>query len=165
MQSHKHYNNRTSFDYRGKQDFDDAKNQLTGKPTKKFFLGAYLLIVTLMKEIRPVVTEEDHFYNRDESFSITILWNVWHIRRLKQGQYQWFFRRLLSYKSDALNWDFDCWSQTCNCQKKSVWIVKHSIIHGLYQVFRTEVDSTQETKNSDFSKKYSSASRTVLIET
>ena len=33
--------------------------------------------MTLMNEIKPVVTEKHHFDNRDESFSKTTSWKIW----------------------------------------------------------------------------------------
>ena len=41
--------------------------------------------MTLMKEIKTVVTEKHHFDNRDESFLITTFWKFWTIKVLMQG--------------------------------------------------------------------------------
>ena len=46
----------------------DAKNQPTEIWVKSFPLDLELLFVTLMNEIKPVVTEKHHVDNRDESF-------------------------------------------------------------------------------------------------
>ena len=62
--------------FRECRDFD-AKNQLTVIWNESFFLRARMLIVTLVKELKPVVTEKHHFDNRDESFVITTFWNSW----------------------------------------------------------------------------------------
>ena len=45
----------------------DAKSQVTEILTKTFFLAVMGLIVTLVKEVKPVITEERHLDNGDES--------------------------------------------------------------------------------------------------
>ena len=52
-----------------------GKNEQTENRIQVFSLSVKLLIVTLMIEIKPVVTEKHHFDNRDESFLITTSWN------------------------------------------------------------------------------------------
>ena len=55
------------------------KNQLTEIWIQSSSLSARLLIVTLMKEIKPVVTEKHHFDGRDESFLSTNFWKIQNI--------------------------------------------------------------------------------------
>ena len=52
---------------------------------QSFSLSPRSLIATLMKEIETVLTEKQHFDNRDELFSITTVWNFWTIKILMQG--------------------------------------------------------------------------------
>ena len=43
----------------------DGKNQVTENSTDAFFPFIKLLIVTIMKKIKPVVTDKHHFHNRE----------------------------------------------------------------------------------------------------
>ena len=54
-------------------DFD-AKDQRTEFYIESFFLSVRLLIVTLLKEIKTVVTQKHNFDKRDESFLVTTFW-------------------------------------------------------------------------------------------
>ena len=51
-----------------------------------------------MKEIERVVTEKDHFDNRDESFLISTFWKLWKINILMQGSISKFLNRTLVYR-------------------------------------------------------------------
>ena len=62
----------------------DALNQLGELPTKSYLLGVRFLIVTFMKEIKPVFTEKYHFGNRDESILRTLSRKVCTLMILKQ---------------------------------------------------------------------------------
>ena len=68
------------------------KKQSTNFLVEFFSLSVTLLNYTFMKGIKPVVTEEHHFDNRDESFLVTIIWKNWTIRILKQGSISMVFQ-------------------------------------------------------------------------
>ena len=66
-------------------------NQLTAYSNEFDSLGVCFFIVTLMKEIKPVVTERHHFDSRDETIFKTIFWKNWTIRILIQGSVSMVF--------------------------------------------------------------------------
>ena len=51
-----------------------------------------------MKEIERVVTDKDHFDNRDESFLISTFWKLWKINILMQGSISKILNRTLVYR-------------------------------------------------------------------
>ena len=67
-------------------------NQLTEKSTKSFSIGVRFLIMTLMKEINPVITDRHLFDIWDESILVTIFRKFWTIRILMQGSDSLFFQ-------------------------------------------------------------------------
>ena len=63
----------------------DPKNQMTEIHSKTSFLRVRLLIVIFIKEIKIVVAEKHHLYNRDHSFLATTFWEIWSFKILMQG--------------------------------------------------------------------------------
>ena len=61
------------------------KNEMTDIPIESFSLSTKLLMVTLMKEVKTVVTEKHHYDNRDDSFLVTTFWKLWTIKISMQG--------------------------------------------------------------------------------
>ena len=132
--SYRHNSMKKTFDFRERPDFD-FKIQLTQSWIKFFPLVVRLLILTLMKQIKPVVTRKQHFDIRYESFSDHLSGNFGLSRFRCKNQNQWFFNRILLYRSKASTCDFDWRSQTWSCWKSSIWTRRCINNDGIFQKF------------------------------